>query len=346
MIDAYYFPFTHISDVVLNAFERCFQTVVLLRPSDQAMGDPVQSLAAAGRVELRFPVRENADQLQAILKNYQNWADLHRDEQGLRAAYYQSMNGQPPLYDESATSRIRESIQTHLRAEPDPVAGTDSRTEKLLQAGVFLSIAQQFDSQNTELNAELRSFDAMERKLFEQLKGETPSATEDRPRSPVTPGDQRLDHMIPERLVSWSLLFAEDVRQRGGDRIPIMITDSRMAVEQLISLAPEVEQIMVDLPLPDTVSQDRKTLEWRSEWQANLRELAINPWPAEAGNLPQLANNHAAAGRWCVNGYLVPGQTPRSFFDRLHSGQKGPDQPIQADDSVLNTVIFLVQETL
>jgi len=346
MIDAIYFPFTHMLEKVLNALETCFRPVVLLPSCEPVTDDALLKRAAEGRLELRSAGLQYAESVKAILKNYQNWAALHRDEQGLRAAYFQSLRGQPPLYDENATSRIRESIQSRIRAKPKTDDGSARQNDKLLQASVFLSMAQQFDSQNTEMNAELKVLDAMEHKLFAQLHGETPSADAEHHRSSLAHGDPRLDHMIPERLASWSLLFAETLHRSGSDHIPIMITDSGAAVEHLIGLAPEAEQVIVDLPLPDNLPQEQEAMRWRSELNAILEKLAVNPWPAATRPIAQWASGQSAAGQWCLNGYLVPGQTPRAVFGRCCNGENGPIHSDRAPGSILNTVICLIQKTL
>lgn len=344
MIDAYYFPYTDIASPVLEAFETFLQTVVLLRPSDQPVAEPLQGWVADGRVELRIPVQADGDQLQKILKNYQNWATLHRDDQGLRAAYFQSMKGHPPLYDQSATSKIRENIQSGLHTGSDDKSDTVDRTDRLMQARVFLSIAQQLDIQNMDLNDDLTSVDAMERRLFEQLHGEASVSDENLLASSATPGDQRLDHMIPERLVSWSLLFAEDIQHRNSDRIPVLITDSREAVDVLLGPGLDFEPILSEMPLPDLLSQEKKTIERLPQWQSILAEVAANPWPTGKENFDQLVQENRDAGPWRLTVTLVPGQMPEKLFGRSYFSQNGPAALKPKNDSTFNTVICLVQK--
>ncbi len=154
-----YFPFTYVSEPVAEALASCFkQTVVYASSGD--LPESMQKWMKNSILDIRTPVINDEDKLDAVIKDYKNWANIHK-ESGM--AFFKSKKNTIPFFDDTYTSQIRSAIKQNPEPEkPDPV----------FNSRLFLHIAQEFDMQNWELTRDLDLFDDMEQKLIKELKGD------------------------------------------------------------------------------------------------------------------------------------------------------------------------------
>jgi hypothetical protein len=346
MIDAIYFPFTTISKPVLTALETCFQPICLLQPSEFATDAQLQEWSDQGRIRLRCAATQDSESLPVILKEYQNWAALHYKDGGLEAAYRQSLQGRPPLYDDSATSRIRSDIHSQMRPHADAGDRIDDPAAKLLRARLFLSVAHQFDTQETDLTDDLSALDQQEERLFAQLHGEADGRPNQAGDTALRYSEQRLVHMIPERMAAWNLIYTSCAQRWQNESVPVMITDSRLAIEHLVGSRSDTATLLNDSPLPANRPEDRPTGQWRTQWQTGLELLATSPWPQESRVFLPPVDTGDARNQWRLTVYLVPGLSPLTLLEEQHK-DKALGVGAQPDQGrTCNTLVCLFARTV
>ena len=62
----------------------------------------MQQLEKSGILDIRIPVKYDGDKLDAIVKQYRSWANLH---QGSEIAFLKSRTDKIPFFDENSTDR-------------------------------------------------------------------------------------------------------------------------------------------------------------------------------------------------------------------------------------------------
>ena len=236
-MEAIYFPFTHVTDEASAVLQLLFHKTVVYRPTERIDAAGATFDERLPGIEFRQPVACDPTYLRDVIKGYEDWAALHQ-KSGL--AMLKAQPAQMPFYGETSTSHIRDEIRQGLAA-PAP-EGADSRP--LLNAMVFLLMAEAFDAQQSSLDESLKSHGALETQMFENLIGDADdhaAAARDLGHwSPSLPGE----YMMPERLRAWSLL-------RRNDPSPsvLHVTTSRAAIEWIADQVGEMEKVL-EIVLP------------------------------------------------------------------------------------------------
>jgi hypothetical protein len=157
---------------------------------------------------------------------------------------------------------------------------------------------------------------------------------------------QRLDHMIPERLAGWGLLYDALLGDRPADRLPILITDSRAALEQLVRPAAEVETILDARPLPDVDPAAPQAVEWRGQWSNWLENRLGSATAPDAGAATPPAEKSAAGAQWRISLYRVAGLTPPKLLAGLSARADQPlAEPSGRSDRQTHTVACLLERS-
>ncbi len=69
-----YFPFTYISEAAVAAISACFKQTVVYQPSRHTLPAEMQKLADSGLIDVRIPITGDENKLDAILRDYNEWA--------------------------------------------------------------------------------------------------------------------------------------------------------------------------------------------------------------------------------------------------------------------------------
>jgi hypothetical protein len=325
-----YFPFTYISKPAAQALAACFAQTAVYQLSTSKVPDEMRESVDNGILEIRIPVHDNGEKLDAIVKEYRTWADVHR---GSEIGFLKSMADKIPFFDESSSSQIRAQIketekETPSREKPDP----------LFHARLFLHMAQELDLQNDRLTRDLVAVDAMEEDFMKALKGEN----ED---DPVRAGaikaletDDPGHYMTRERIKSWTLLMQQDPQVSG-----LFITHSRAVLDLLMDRMPEMEQVTRFDAVPAGIPDAEARASWQDELIKHLENLATGPWPAEVeamANPPEVPGSESTVA---LTLFIAPGKTPHEFFAQCLEtyalqAESKPDSP-----RFKNTLIGLVE---
>jgi hypothetical protein len=324
-----YFPFTFISAPEVAAVSACFKQTAVYQPSRRAIPSEIEKLAESGLIDVRIPVAGDEDRLGAILKDYNEWARIHK---GGAFDFLRAWDGKVPFFDETSLSQIRSDIRKDSRAEP-----FHEEFEDGFSARLFLAIAQEFDLQQNALNRDLDLFDAMERNLIKELQGEEESSAAD------TPGNGKYQIMDPglymtsERLKAWAVLNRHDQEASG-----LFVTTSRSVVDELIDRAPEIELVMDVDGLPIGALGDADIEKWQEDFLETLRVLVTSAWPMATDGMFKAPGQSGADEYVSIKLYIAPGEIPHELFGRCAASGLAGTQKEKTAETIKNTLIGLI----
>ena len=337
-----YFPFTCISDLSAEIISAIFGQIVVYRPSNQNLSETMQKMAKKGILDIQIPVKKDENKLDAILKDYKSWLNLHLgDKQGM-TGFFKTHADKIPFFDDTITAQIRADIRKKVQPKQP-----ETKPDPLFNARIFLSIAQEFDTQNWEINQKLFMVEEMQQKLIENIKGEIDSLYIENAENNLLescdlpefydPGayDDPGAYMTADRIKAWSLLMQHDQQESG-----LFITDSSSAFEYLIDKASRAEIIAGFDSIPLQKNSVEKADKWRDNFMKQLEIIARNPWPASTDKIagPSFAKNSDT--KVSLTLAIVPGKTPHEFF----AGCCGYNQPESKEKSQFqNTLLGLVE---
>jgi hypothetical protein len=338
-----YFPYTYISRPVMTALQNCFGRTVVYLPSEHMIPESMFQWSDGGLLDLRVPVKSEEDKLAAVLKSYRQWAALHDNRQGIDFSYLKAHSHDLPFFDENATSHIRSEIKGRLQGEQVNRSRLDEQTENLIHSRIFLSIAQELDLQSDLLNDDLKRFDAMERDLIQNLKGEIePSGEDFFLKRAVKPGEQE-DYMLRERLQAWTQLMQADDDQFGHEASGLLITSNRAVLEQVVEHVPVAEKIFKWEAIPVGQKMGGAMVRWRDELMAQIEFLSGSEWKSPADrpyDSPAIPSDASAERTVALTVFLVPAMQPVEVLNRIIR----QDQPqTNTAPNIKNTIVGCVR---
>jgi hypothetical protein len=326
-----YFPFTYISKPAGEALAACFAHTAVYQLTSSKIPNEMRESADDGLFEIRIPVNDDEEKLDAILKEYRTWADVHR---GSEFGFLKFMADKIPYFDETSSSQIRALIKKTGEKDPSP-----EEPAPLLHARLFLHMAQELDLQNDRLTRDLVGVEVMEEDFMKELKGENEDDPARAAAIKALETDDPGHYMTEERIESWALLMQQDPRVSG-----LFITSSRAVLDLLLDRMSEMEEVTRFDAVPAGVPDAEALATWQDELIKHLENLATGPWPAEAEAIadpPEVPGSETTAS---LTLFIAPGRAPHEFFvqcletDALQA-ESTPDSP-----RFKNTLIGLVEK--
>ena len=113
-----YFPFTYVSDPVAEAISACFGQFVVYGPVREILPEQMQIWINRGVMDVRVPGPGNDETLKTAVKNYQIWADLHREDSIEKTAYLKTRLNSVPSLSEFSSSEIVADIKGKNHDQP------------------------------------------------------------------------------------------------------------------------------------------------------------------------------------------------------------------------------------
>jgi len=331
-----YFPFTYVSDPVAEALVACFGQFTVYRPLNEKPTGQMQRWIRRGVADVRVPVAGNDDALMAAVKNYQTWADLHREGSGAMAAILRSGLDSVPFFNELSTRKIVEDIKENIPSRANPQI-----QDPVLTARIFLYFAQEFDRQNHELAEDLKHHQQREAELIRQLKmEEDPLAAEFR-NDPARLPDPFADYMISDRLEAWTRIFCRDPEPSG-----LFVTHSAAVLEHLLEPSATAVRIMHLKSIPSGQPDNAAMKSWQARLALNLVQH-LEPDPVEgSGESLEPSDLPTADSTVSLSVYRVPDQTPYEFFARCADIDRPSADAPGCKSQSRNTLLALVQNSL
>jgi len=299
-----YFPFTCIFDLSAEMISAIFGQPVVYRPSSKNLPEIMQELAKTEAIDIRIPVKNDENKLNAILKEYKSWLNLHIGDKRGMTSFFKTHADKIPFFDDTFTTQIKTDIRKKLQQKQPEI-----KLDPLFNAKIFLAIAQEFDAQNWEINQKLFMVDKMQQDLIENIKGEIDSSFVENAENSLPESYDPGAYMTVNRIKAWALLMQHDPQETG-----LFITNSSSAFEYLIDKASRTEIIVSFDSIPLQKNSVEKTDKWRDDFMKQLEIIARNPWPISIDKIagPCFAKNSDA--KVSLTLAIVPGKTPHEFF--------------------------------
>jgi len=314
-----YFPFTYISKPVAEALHACFGKTVIYQPSKKNIPGEIHKLAEQGVLDIRMSGNsdeKDEERLSAILKEYNAWANLHQGSRGIQLDFFKAGRNKIPFFDDTSASQIKADIKDITDGNP-----VGKKPDPVLNARIFLSIAQNFDMQNDKIIQDIASFETARMDLIKSLKGEDET-------SPLVPGYKDefksvnladYDYMIQERIEAWAMLMCCDLMQDREEMSGLFVTSSRQAIDYLLEKTPETENVFSINAIPMVENQVEKSAKWSKDLMKYLEIVAESSRPLEWDNFTIVPDDLKCETKASLSLYLVPGASPLKYFSRFIS---------------------------
>ncbi|MDO9567739.1 MAG: hypothetical protein Q7J15_13525 [Candidatus Desulfaltia sp.] len=325
-----YFPFTCIFDVSAEMISAIFGQPVVYRPSSKNLPEIMQELAKTEAIDIRIPVKKDENKLDAMLKEYKSWLNLHLGDKRGMTSFFKTHADKIPFFDDTFTAQIKADIRKNTQQKQPEV-----KPDPLFNARIFLAIAQEFDAQNWEINQKLFMVDKMQQDIIKNIKGEIDSSFVENAENSLLESYDPGAYMTADRIKAWALLMQHDPQESG-----LFITNSSSAFEYLIDKASRTEIIVSFDSIPLQKNSFEKADKWRDDFIKQLEIIARNPWLTSTDKIacPCFAKNSDT--KVSLTLAVVPGQTPHEFF----AGCFGYNHSASKEESQFqNTLLGLVR---
>jgi hypothetical protein len=177
-----------------------------------------------------FPAEGAQQSLQPLLASFERWADQHA---GADRGVMREQGRTIPFFDSQSAAQLVAEIRRGARRPDDAAAAPAHRA--LVDAQLFLAMAQKFDRQQADLAREIEALAAKEKQLLALLKGEDEWSPA-RPLSSWAATSPEPMAMLDMRLRAWGLLMAA-----ADPALPeevLFLTVGKDVVDQLRELFP------------------------------------------------------------------------------------------------------------
>ncbi len=322
-----YFPFTFIPAPVAQALGVFFKQTAAYQPSGERTPDAMRKMADRGLLDVRVPAAENIPHLDAVIRDFAQWAEHRR---GSELSYFK-VAGSVPYYDETMTHEIRSDIRRPDREKAATAA------DPLVNARLFLHMAQDFDVQNWEIMDELDALKQKEASFINALKGgEEDDAEPTLLNQALTPEDPG-NYMIEERMNAWVRLLLLDPRRSG-----LFVCGNRTAFDHAAEPAGPGAPVISLKGVPLDGMTDDAVEKMQGLLASHLEEIMRNGGVApETEDVFELQPPDAGGRKASLDIYLIPDQPPDMYFRQFI---KGPElvKQVKSDASAGHVMLGLL----
>jgi len=300
-----FFPFTFLAEPVGQALWRRFGRFALYAPIAGLSPPTLGALASEGIIDLRHPVSGDEPFLVNLCRSFKSWGALHQGETARLKRLADS-----GFYNEAFAAEIRSEV---LKGEHEE---DDQKLDPVVNARMFLQLAQEFDARQAEIALTLASTDKAARRLFEELKGEGAASGPD-PFSGDTAEDAGA-FMTGSRMTAWALLIEKDEMPPG-----MFLTTSPAVIDLLSDRFPELEPVLTFNTVPGQ-NGDHTLAEW-------IEPFLGGPWPGRETLREKLTHTGwTEKDGFALDLFVLPEHSPesipRGFLDLpLRSGRGKTD---------------------
>jgi len=309
-----------------------FEKIAVYQPLHQNLPPEMQQLKQKGFLDIRTPEIEDDHAIQAVIKDYQNWARLHQGRNGLRASFLKTLDSKVPFFDDSAPSRILADIKSDTRSE------TGRRKEDpLLRARLFLHFAQEYDRRNLEIETELSRYEEMAQNLINVLKAEEDERLEDLNKTSLDPPGAPDDFMLSGRFSAWTRMLLQDPKMSH-----LFITPSLSAFEFVKNLSADVEVVFHTDAIPIMNDPSPETRKWQQSLLAHLCDLSQNDSSATIQAISDLFAHQGISQTAALTICRVSGLSPHEFFAYAGNLRTAAPEITLPAPGIKNILIILV----
>lgn len=249
-----YFPFTYINDTVAQDLYACFGQVTVYQPGAHDVPENMQRLADEGLLDLKVPVSGDEARLEALIKEYKEWGELHQKSD---TAFLKAIGERVPFFDDTFSTELASQIKK-IRDENY----SKEKPDILFNARLFLCLAQDYDLVQDGINRDLISVYEMEKKLFDGLTHEDEMFFSKNTGSSLQAADDSGKYKIKERIEAWIYLMSNDMEMAR-----FFVTNNKDAFDYIIEKAGDSQKIIELSHIPFSPQS-----EVMHKWQEMLSE--------------------------------------------------------------------------
>ena len=331
-----YFPFTYIPETIVNSLSVCFKPICVYQPYQQDPSAVMQQWETQKLVERCLPIRTDAAKLIKIVKDYQAWMKIHERSGGVE--YFKAHEQSVPFFDEFSTAHIKAAITQRAKSEGNPADTQSDASAKLLEAIVFLCMAQEFDQYQLEIAKDLSVVNTRQQEMFKTLKGELEGADSLIGANPIANTSLSNDlgqFQTLARIQAWVQLWLRDHTYDC-----FFITESTAVMEYLTASVSNLKKAFsFQLPPDDNNASEVSGCEMLIK---KIESLMRTTWLASMEDAVQDIQTDAKGAT--LTCYISPNETPDQFF--MHFLQDKfimPPNAVKTGSIIKNTLIGLVE---
>ena len=307
-----YFPFTYVTDSVVEALAACFGQFVVYQPLNHEVPAQMQLWVDKGIMDIRVPVTNDAAELELKIKNYLNWANQQLKSSGSATSILKTLAATLPFCDPSLSSQIVTQVKEH-----DQRGTTNSAPGALWEARIFLYFAQEFDRQTDEIERGLGRYRQKQEDLIRVLKMEEDPLAREFSDEQIQTQDTSVGYMISDRLEAWTRLMQADAIGSS-----IFITHSPKILELLLDKLPTAQKILHLKSIPLVLKTNADSNPWQPSLMSFLIKITKSKWPVPVDIPVVIPSQSDAKNTATLTFYLVPDQNPTDVFCQLSENKE------------------------
>jgi hypothetical protein len=326
-----FFPFTLMTGKVLAACRRFFKQIVVIQATEDNIPNQLKAWQVEGLIDILSLKSEKGD-ISAMLRDYRAWAQYH---QGGDISVYKYYKDRIPFFDDTSFAQIKKDIRSAGTGEKTaPASAADDR---LLQARLFLQMAQEFDEQSLDIARTLEDQEEMKRVLFEGLRGEGGMTPMPDKTGSSTRYDDPFGYMLSDRLNAWTRgMMAHEMFD------DFFITNSRETIELAVGDAMETESPVHMQRIPGFTGGADVVTGLQEAFMAHLKKLSqMLPSQFHEKTVPQFSVENGDEDM-AMEVYTIPGISPPDFFPRFLPKDVMAQTVRTHDMGIKNTILGLI----
>jgi len=326
-----YMPFTHIEEPQLRLFTGLFGAITIYSPAEAMVPGKMQQWAEQDLLEIRHPGDVEGERVSSLVREYKGWAELHQGNLGDVAGFLKSRPERFAMMEETNPSQIRHQVR-HFGEQPE-----QETTDPLLGAALFLSLAQEFDSQQYAMDREMETVQVLERRMMEQISGGGEESGGDTlpmgQLSALSSRDPEVSpEMIPQRIRAWAMLALG-----AGDADWLYMTPSRQVFEHILDLLPGGIEIYNQ---PLGLQGDEASMP-PAQMREMVRAMSLDPESAMIEGVTDV-QNPLPGSHLRMMLYRFPNLAPRTFLKTLSGVETATESTDRQTDGPSHTMVGLV----
>lgn len=221
-----YMPFTYLSAPTAHILKSLFGPLYLFQPSKTNIPENISALASQDLVEIRTPLTDDDDRLQAALAEFKAWALANPGRSTAGAGFIGTRQGEVPFYDETAISRIRTDLKRYPATD-----NPSNESQTGFSARLFLAVAQENDQASDNLDQNLNQFKTLEKSFLETLHGDDAVGFNRQSAGGTIWQDDPGARMTTQRIRAWARLASADPSPPA-----LLVTTSTAVMDTIIDL--------------------------------------------------------------------------------------------------------------